>query len=104
MVTAPAGRRGKNEHALPVPDEESDVGRQARRAERASSSQLSLSPRFDAALHAVILEKLHLGGHAGDALRFTGSAIEALPGDPLLLGWEAALHDGTANELDITRV
>jgi hypothetical protein len=84
-------------------DEWRDLG-QARRAERASSSQLSLSPRFDAALHAVISEKLHLSGHAGDALRFAGYAIEELPGEPLLLGWEAALRDGTANELDITRV
>lgn len=77
---------------------------QARRAERARSSQLSLAPRFDAALHAVISEKLHLSGLADDALRFAGYAIEELPGEQLLLDWEAALRDGAADGLDIARV
>lgn len=77
---------------------------ETRRAERARSSQLSLDPRFDAALHAVISEKLHLSGLADDALRFAGYAVEEVPGEQLLLGWEAALRDGTADELDIARV
>jgi hypothetical protein len=77
---------------------------QARRAERARSGQLSLAPRFDAALHAVISEKLHLSGRADDALCFAGYAIEELPGEQLLLDWEAALRDGTADELDTARV
>jgi hypothetical protein len=77
---------------------------QARRAERARSSQLSLAPRFDAALHAVISEKLHLNGQADDALRFAGYAIDELPGEQLLLDWEAALRDGAADELDIARL
>jgi hypothetical protein len=67
-----------------------DLG-QARRAERTRSSQLSLSPRFDAALHAVISEKLHLSGQAVHALQFAGYAIEEMPGDPLLLDWEAGV-------------
>ncbi len=77
---------------------------QARRVERTRPSQLSLAPRFDAALHAVISEKLHLSGQADDALRFAGYAIEELPGEQLLLDWEAALGDGTADELEIARV
>ncbi len=77
---------------------------QVRRAERARASQLSLAARFDAALQAVISEKLHFSGQADDALRFAGYAIEELPGEQLLLGWEAALRDGAADELDITRV
>lgn len=77
---------------------------QARRAERAGSSQLSLAARFDAALHAVISEKLHLSGQADDALRFAAYAIEELPGEQLLLNREAALRDGAADELDIARV
>jgi hypothetical protein len=77
---------------------------EARRAERAKPSQLSLAPRFDAALHAVISEKLHLSGQADDPLRFAGYAIEELPGEQLLLEWETALRDGTADELDVARV
>lgn len=77
---------------------------QARLADRARSGHLSLVSRFDAALHGVISEKLHLGGQAEDALRFAGYAIEELPGEQLLLDWETALLDGTADELDIAHV
>jgi hypothetical protein len=86
-------------------DQWRDLG-EARWSERAGSSQvsLSLSPRFDAALQAVISEKLHLSGQSADALRFAGYAVEELPGEPLPLVWEAALRDGTAEELDIARV
>jgi hypothetical protein len=76
----------------------------ARRAERARSGQPSLSRRFDAALHAVISEKLHLTGQADDALRFAEYAIEELPGEQLILDWEAALRNGAADGLDIARV
>jgi hypothetical protein len=77
---------------------------EARWAERKRSSQLSLAPRFDAALHAVISEKLHLSGQPDGALRFAGYAIEELPGEEMLLDWEAQLRDGTADELQIARV
>jgi hypothetical protein len=77
---------------------------EARRADRARKVQLSLAPRFDAALHAVISEKLHESEQADHALVFAEYAIEELPGEQLLMDWEAALRDGTAGELEIARV
>lgn len=74
---------------------------EARRADRTRRKQLEVAAHFDAALHAVISEKLHLREHSADAIRSADYAIEELPGEPLLLDWEAALRDGTAEELDI---
>ncbi|MDQ5807158.1 MAG: hypothetical protein M3320_00620 [Actinomycetota bacterium] len=82
-----------------LPERSDDQWRElghARRAERARPSQLSLAPRFDAALHAVISEKLHLSGESNDALRFAGYAIEEVPGEQFAsgLGGGAARWDG----------
>ena len=86
-----------------VDDQWREVG-EARRTQRARRKQLDVAPRYDAALHAVISEKSHLRHHAADALRFAGYAIEELPGELLLIDWESALRDGTAQELDIGHV
>jgi hypothetical protein len=75
---------------------------QARRVYRAKSSHLRLSPRFDTALHAVTSEKLHRQ-RDNDALRFAGYAIEEMPGERVLLDWEAALRKDSAGDLDIGR-
>lgn len=65
---------------------------------------LPLAAGFDAALHSVISERLHLSEQPDGALRFADLAIRELPGEQRLLDWETALRNGTAQELDIRRV
>jgi len=72
-----------------------------RRAERERRRHLELPAGFDAALQAMVAERLMEAGRADDARTLAGFAVEELPGYEPLMEWEAGLTDGRPSELDL---
>jgi hypothetical protein len=72
-----------------------------RRAERSKRWQLELPPGIDAALQAIVAERLADAGEIAEARAFAGFAVDELPGDETLITWEASRTDTGFGEIDL---
>lgn len=70
-----------------------------RRAERSRRDALELPARLDAALQALAAAKLLDEGRTAQAVALAAEAVEELPGDPVLMAWEASVLAGEVRPL-----
>ena len=89
----------------PAPDWTSDQWlelAEARRAEQMSSKVRLLPASIEAALQVVATQHLLADGRRDEALGLLDCAIDELPGNELLIDWEAKLRAGEAQDLDVS--
>ncbi len=72
-----------------------------RRQERSRNAHLELPSSVDAALQAMAAEHLNKAGRIEEAQALASFAVEELPGNGLLMKWEAGLADGEDPQLDL---
>jgi hypothetical protein len=75
-----------------------------RRAEREKRRHLELPPGLDAGLQMLAAELLMKAGETEEAEKFAGYAVDELPGNKLVMGWEEALANGDIIDLDMHAV
>ena len=67
---------------------------EARHADRSQKRHFRIPAQFDAALHVETADLLEADGRHEQALRHAAWAVEELPGNELLIEWEARLRAG----------
>jgi hypothetical protein len=75
-----------------------------RRADRLKGKGQPLPATLDAALQVIAAERFVNDGRHDEALPLAGYAIEEMPGNEALIGWETALVAGHEVDLDLSRL